>query len=149
MAKSSAITVQEYLDTLPPDRREAISRVREAILKNLPKGYVELMNWGMINYVIPLERYPNTYNKQPLSMAALASQKNHMTVYLMTVYGDKETEKWFRESYKASGKKLDMGKSCVHFKKLDDLPLDLIGEAIRRCSVEKYIQRYEQARRHK
>lgn len=149
MVKSSAKTVEDYLQTLPPERREAMRRVREVILKNLPDGYVETMNWGMISYEIPLESYPDTYNKQPLAMAALAAQKNYMSLYLMSVYGHKETEKWFKERYKASGKKLDMGKSCVHFKKLDDLPLDLIGETISRCTVEKYIQNYERARNKK
>jgi hypothetical protein len=103
----------------------------------------------MISYEIPLSRYPKTYNKQPLAMAALASQKNYMSLYLMTVYGDKDTETWFHERYRASGKKLDMGKSCVHFRKLDDLPLDLVGESIGRVSVDKYIERYEQSRRKK
>ena len=149
MVKSNAKTVEEYLQELPPDRHEAISKVRQVILKNLPKGYVESMNWGMISYEIPLERYPTTYNKQPLSLAGLASQKNNMTVYLMSVYADPATTKWFHARYKASGKKLDMGKSCVHFKKLDDLPLEVIGEAIGRVSVEQYIERYEQSRKKK
>jgi len=146
MVKSTASSPEEYLQTLPPDRRAAISKVREVILANLPEGYDESMNWGMLSYGIPLERYPNTYNKQPLGLAALASQKNFMTLYLMTVYGDKPTEKWFKEKYAASGKKLDMGKSCVHFKKLDDLPLDLIAEVIRRVSVDEYIVHYEKGR---
>jgi hypothetical protein len=146
MVSSDAKTVDEYLQTLPADRREAISAVREVILGNLPEGYVESMNWGMISYEIPLSRYPKTYNKQPLAMAAVASQKNYMSLYLMTVYGDKDTENWFHERYRASGKKLDMGKSCVHFRKLDDLPLDLVGETIGRVSVDKYIERYEQSR---
>jgi len=146
MVSGDARTVEEYLETLPGDRREAISAVREVILANLPEGYEESMNWGMISYEIPLSRYPKTYNKRPLAMAALASLKNYMTLYLMTVYGDKDTEAWFHERYRASGKKLDMGKSCVHFRKLADLPLDLVGETIRRVSVDKYIERYERAR---
>jgi uncharacterized protein YdhG (YjbR/CyaY superfamily) len=144
MVKSEAKTVDQYLETLPPDRREAITAVREVILANLPEGYRESMNWGMIGYGIPLERYPNTYNKQPLTLAALAAQKNYMSLYLMTVYGDKETEAWFSKRFEASGKKLDMGKSCVRFRKLDDLPLDLVGEVIRRWSVDEYIAHYEQ-----
>jgi hypothetical protein len=146
MVKSDAKTVEDYLQTLPPERREAISAVRDVILQNLPQGYVESMNWGMISYEIPLSRYPKTYNKQPLMLAALAAQKNYLSLYLLTVYGDKKTEEWFRERYRASGKKLDMGKSCVHFRKSDDLPLDLVGEAIRRSTVETYIERYEMAR---
>jgi len=149
MVRSAAKTVEEYIKALPSERREAISKVREVILKNLPEGYVESMTWGMPTYEIPLERYPNTYNKQPLGIAALASQKNYMSLYLMSVYGDKATEKWFHERYEATGKKLDMGKSCVHFKKLDDLPLDLIGEVIRRVPADKYIEHYEKARRNK
>jgi hypothetical protein len=147
MVQSKAQTVAEYLKELPADRREAIAAVRKVILDNLPKGYRETMLWGMIAYGIPLERYPNTYNKQPLCLAGLANQKNFMTLYLMTVYGNKETEKWFKQRYKESGKKLDMGKSCVHFRKLDDLPLDLIGEVIGRVSVDDYIRHYEKVKK--
>ena len=145
MVQSKAKTVEQYLKELPADRREAIAAVRKVILRNLPKGYEEAMNWGMITYEIPLKTYPKTYNGQPLCLAGLASQKNVMTLYLMTVYGHKETEKWFKQRYKASGKKLDMGKSCVHFRKLDDLPLELIGEVIAKVPVENYIRFYEKA----
>jgi len=147
MKQSNAATAEQYLKELPEERREAIAAVRKVILKNLPEGYRETMLWGMIAYGIPLERYPNTYNKQPLCLAGLANQKNFMTLYLMTVYGHKETEKWFKRRYKESGKKLDMGKSCVHFRKLDDLPLDLIGEVIAKVSVEDYIRFYEASRK--
>ncbi len=146
MVWSSAQTVEEYLAELAPDRREAINAVRKVILDNLPTGYEEMMQFGMIGYVIPLERYPVTYNKQALQYAALASQKHYMSVYLMNVYGDPDSEQWFVEQYRASGKKLNMGKSCVRFKKLDDLPLDLIGRAIARTPVEAYIEVYEAAR---
>ncbi len=146
MVWSSAQTVEEYLAELAPDRREAINAVRKVILDNLPTGYEEMMQFGMIGYVIPLERYPVTYNKQALQYAALASQKHYMSVYLMNVYGDPDSEQWFAEQYRASGKKLDMGKSCVRFKKLDDLPLDLIGRAIARTPVDAYIEVYEAAR---
>ena len=147
MATSKAATVDEYLAELPADRRDAVAKVREVILENLPAGYQEAMQYGMISYVIPLSAYPVTYTGQPLGIASLASQKNYMTVYLMGVYGDKETERWFVERYKASGKKLNMGKSCVRFKTLEDLPLDLIGEAIARTTPEAFIQYYEVARR--
>ena len=147
MKQADAQSVQEYLDGLPPDRRQAIETVRQAILDNLPDGYQETMDFGMLAYVIPLETYPDTYNKHPLMYAALASQKRHMAVYLMNVYGDRETERWFTEMYRASGKKLDMSKSCVRFKKLDDLPVDLIGQTIARTSVAEYIQRYEASRK--
>lgn len=147
--QSSARTVAAYLKSLPPERREAISRVREEILKRLPEGYREVMQYGMIGYVVPLSLYPHGYlgkKDTPLPYAALASQKNHMALYLMNVYGDKETESWFRTEYKKSGKKLDMGKSCVRFKRLEDLPLPLIGKVIARTSVREYIKRYEAAR---
>jgi hypothetical protein len=146
VVKSYAVTVGQYLASLPANRRAAISRVREVMLENLPEGYVERMNWGMISYEIPLSRYPQTYNKQPLMLAALASQKNYMAVYLLTIYGDPEAESWFQERYRASGKRLDMGKSCVRFRRLEDLPLDLVGEVIRQVSVDQYIERYERAR---
>jgi len=147
MVQSRAKTVKAYLAELPPNRREAISAVRKVILDNLPKGYEEAMNWGMICYQVPLSCCPDTYNGQPLGIAALASQKQYMSIYLMNVYGDKETEAWFRAGFKQAGKKLDMGKSCVRFRKLDDLPLDLIGQAIARTPVETLIAVYERAKK--
>jgi uncharacterized protein YdhG (YjbR/CyaY superfamily) len=147
MARTTATTVDEYLAELPDDRRAEIEAVRNVILENLPKGYEETMQHGMIGYVVPLERYPVTYNGRPLEYAGLASQKNYMSLYLMNIYGDKETQQWFVEQYKASGKKLDMGKSCVRFKKLNDLPLDLIGKAIARTSVDEFVGLYEASRR--
>ena len=149
MAQSKAATVDEYLAEQSPDRRAALEAVRKVILENLPEGYEETMQFGMIGYVIPLEKYPVTYNKQPLGVVALASQKNYMSLYLMNVYGDPETERWFVEEYRASGKKLDMGKSCVRFKGLEDLPLDLVGRAIARTSVDEFIGMYESSRRKK
>lgn len=146
MVKSSAETPEVYIAELPPERREAISGVREIVLENLPEGYEEGMQHGMIGYYIPLERYPDTYNKQPLSIATLGSQKNHMVLHLMGVYSDPETERWFKDSFAKSGKKLDMGKSCVRFKKLEDLPLEVVGEAISRTPPEKFIEQYESAR---
>ena len=146
MVSSAAETVDEYLGELPDDRRAAIAEVRAAILDNLPEGYVETMNWGMITYEVPLETYPDTYNGKPLMYAALASQKKNMAVYLTNVYSDEETEKWFVERYRASGKKLDMGKSCVRFKSLDQLPLDLIGEVIARTPVDEFVGLVEAAR---
>lgn len=140
-------TAEEYLNGLPEDRRAAIKVVRQAILDNLPDGYQEMVDFGMLAYVIPLETYPETYNGHPLMYAALASHKRHIAVYLMNIYGDTETERWFTEAYRASGKKLDMGKSCVRFKKLDDLPVELIGRAIARTSAAEYIQLYEDSRR--
>jgi hypothetical protein len=146
MVQSKAKTVKEYLAELPADRRKEIAAVRKVILANLPKGYEECMSFGLIGYVIPLSRYPVTYNKQPLPIAGLAAQKNYMSVYLMCVYGDEKHRRWFQKSYAESGKKLDMGKSCIHFKKSEDLALDVIGEAIAKVSVEDYIKYYERAR---
>lgn len=146
MVKSNAATVEEYLADLPDDRRTAVSAVRDVVLANLPPGYDESIQFGMIGYSIPLARYPKTYNKQPLSYAALASQKNHMAIYLNSVYADSDTEDWFAKRYLATGKRLDMGKSCVRFKRLDDLPLDLIGEVIAKTSVDEFIACYERAR---
>jgi uncharacterized protein YdhG (YjbR/CyaY superfamily) len=144
--RSNAKTVQEYLDSLPDDRRATVEEVRDVILANLPDGYVETMNWGMISYEVPLERYAKTYNKQPLGLAALASQKNHLSLYLMTVYGDEDQLEDFKARYQATGKKLDMGKSCVRFKRVDDVPLDLIGEVIAATPVDKAIESYESSR---
>ena len=146
MAQSKATTVDEYLAGLPPDRRESLSAVRKVILENLPNGYEESMQFGMIGYVISLKTYPVTYNRQPLMYAALASQKNYISVYLMNIYGDPEAQQWFTEQYRASGKKLDMGKSCVRFKKLEDLPIDLIGSAVARTPVADFIEIYEASR---
>lgn len=139
-------TVAEYIAGLPADRAEQIATLRQLILERLPEGYAEEMDFGMISYVIPLETYPNTYNGHPLMYAALASQKRHMSLYLMNVYGDDDTMRWFTGGFAAAGKKLDMGKACVRFKKLDDLPLNLIGEAIARTSVAEYITGYEKSR---
>ena len=137
--QSNASTIEEYLDQRPDDRREALEEVRETILANLPAGFEEAMNWGMITYQVPLEAYPDTYNGKPLMYAALASQKNHMAVYLTSVYSMPAMLDQFREDYLATGKKLDMGKSCVRFKKLDDLPLDVVGAAIGAVSMEEFV----------
>ena len=144
--RSDATTVAGYLAALQPDRREAIETVRAEILANLPEGYEEAMNWGMITYQVPLDRYPDTYNGEPLMYAALASQKNHMAVYLIAVYADEETREEFVAAYKATGKRIDMGKSCVRFKKLDDLPLELIGKTIAEVSVDVFVTETEAAR---
>jgi hypothetical protein len=143
---SKAKTVDEYLQALPVDRRGAIGAVREAILNNLPKGYEECINYGMIGYVVPHSLYPAGYHCDPklqLPLACLGSQKNHMAIHLMNVYGDPATEKWFRKAWQASGKKLDMGKACVRFKKLEDVPLDVIGQVIARTPVKNYIAAIE------
>ena len=141
--RSEASTVDAYLAELADDRREAIEAVRSEILTNLPAGIVETMNWGMICYEVPLETYPDTYNGKPLMFAALASQKNHMAVYLTTVYASEDEKAWFEAEYRATGKKLDMGKSCVRFKKLEQLPVELIGEVMRRSSLDDFLAIYD------
>ena len=141
--QSKANTVKQYLNELPNDRKKAISIVRQTILENLPEGYDEVMNWGMISYEVPLETYPNTYNGKPLMYAALASQKNHMAVYLMGCYMVPEVRNEFEKAYKKSGKRFDAGKSCIRFKKIDDLPLDLLGKTIASMDVNEFIELVE------
>ena len=143
--QSDATTVAEYLAGLPADRRAALETVRQTILANLPDGYEEAINWGMIVYQVPLARYPDTYNGQPLAYAALASQKNHMAVYLTGIYADDATRQAFETSYRATGKRYDVGKSCVRFRELDDLPLALIGESVARFGVDAFIAQVEKA----
>jgi hypothetical protein len=144
---SESTTVDEYLAGLPEDRREALSAVRKAILENLPEGCAEGMQYGMVGYFVPHSLYPAGYHcdpKQPLPFAGLASQKNYMSIYFHAAYvADGGATEWFGAAFAARGKKLDMGKACLRFKKLDDLPLDVIGEAIARIPVSEYIRRYE------
>jgi len=149
MASSSASTAEEYLAELPPERAEVMSVLRALILENLPEGYVESMNWGMLCYEIPLERYPKTYNGQPLGIAALAAQKHYYSLYLMGEYADPAAERRLRDGFAKAGKKLDMGKSCLRFKTLDDLPLDVIAAAIAAATPDEQIARYEAARARK
>ena len=139
--QSDAKTVEEYLASLPEDRRAALEAVRGKILENLPDGYDEVMNWGMITYEVPLEIYPDTYNRQPLMFAALASQKNNMALYLTGIYMDEGAREEFEARYRDTGKRMDMGKSCVRFRKLEDLPLPLIGEAIGQIPADEFVER--------
>lgn len=143
---SKATTVKEYLAALPDDRRAALEGVRSVILKNLDKGFEEGMQYGGIGYFVPHRVYPPGYHcdpKQPLPFAGLASRKGAMSLYLMCVYGSPEEDTWFRETWAKTGKKLDMGKSCIRFKKLEDLALDVIAQVFRRVSAKKYISHYE------
>ena len=144
--QSKAKTAEEYLAELDDERRKQLSIVRNVVLENLPDGYAEMMLFGMITYAVPLSILPDTYNKQPLMYAALASQKRHMALYLTNVYGDESVEKWFRARYVETGKRLDMGKSCVRFRKLDDLPLELVGEVIGRTPIGEFIEVYKASR---
>ncbi|MDY6893351.1 MAG: DUF1801 domain-containing protein [Chloroflexota bacterium] len=143
--RSDAATVEQYLAELPDSRRAALEVVRKQILENLPQGYEEVMNWGMITYQVPLEVYPDTYNGKPLMYAALASQKNHMAVYLIGTYMDEEARRTFEADYHATGKRYDVGRSCVRFRKLDDLPLPLIGKAVSLFGVEEFVERTKAA----
>ena len=145
---SSVTSVNEYLAALPPERQKAIKAVRAVIRKNLPAGYAEQMQYGMIGYVVPHKLYPAGYHckpEEPLPFAGLASQKNYISLYLMTVYGSSSLQAWLGEQFALAGKKLDMGKSCIRFKRLEDLPLDVIGEAIARVPVAEYIRQVEAA----
>ena len=146
--QSKATTVNQYLDELPEDRRDAIQAVREVILRNLPEGFEEGMQYGMIGYYVPHSLYPAGYHcdpKQPLPFAHLASQKNHMSVYLFCIYTDEKQLERFVNDWKKTGKKLDMGKSCVRFRKIEDCALKVIGQAVKRMPVEKMIAGYEAA----
>lgn len=147
MVQSNAATVEQYLEELPPERREVVSEVRKTILDNLPEGYSESMNWGMISYEIPLEDYPDTYNGQPLGYLALAAQKRYYSLYMMGVYGFPEQEQKLVQGFEEAGKKLDMGKSCVRFRKLDDISLDVLGEVIASTPPTAMIARYEESRK--
>ena len=138
MARSEATTVEEYLNELPEERRETVEAFRGVVNEDLPDRYEETMQFGMIGYVVSLDRYPKTYN-----YAALASQKSYISLYLMSVYGDAETKRWFVGRFRDSGKKLDMGKSCIRFKKLEDVPLKVIGDAVKRVPMKKFIKQYE------
>jgi uncharacterized protein DUF1801 len=143
--KSNATTVKDYLASLPEDRRTGIEAVREVILKNLDKDYEECMLYGMIGYAVPHRVWPLGYHcdpSKPLMMAALASQKNNMTVYLMSVYGQKTEREWFHKAWAKTGKKLNMGGCCVHFKTLEHAALDVIGEAVRRAPAKAYVENH-------
>lgn len=149
--QSKATTVAEYLASLPADRRAALEALRKVFRANLDKDYAEIMQYGMIGYVVPHRVFPPGYHcdpKQPLPFAGLASQKNHMALYLGCVYGgdgnggEAPEAAWFREAWQKTGKKLDMGKACVRFKRIEDVPLDVVGELIRRVPAKVYVERY-------
>lgn len=144
--RSDATTVRDYLASLPPERRAVISAVRDAVKKHVPKGFVEGMNWGMIVYEIPLKTYPDTYNGQPLGIAALASQKNYCSLYLNCVYQDRDSRAELKKAFADAGLKLDMGKCCIRFQKADELPLKLIGKLIAATPPKVFIREYEAAR---
>lgn len=139
MVSSKETTPAAYLASLPPERRKVVSRVRALVRKHLPKGYVETMNWGMLSYEIPLRVYPDTYNKQPLSYMALAAQKNNYALYMTGISSNSTLMGKLAGAYKDAGIKLDMGKGCLRFKTLDELPLDVIAEIVAATSIEQRI----------
>lgn len=147
MKISKAATVTEYLQALPDDRRKEIAKVRSVIRKHLPKGYEEAMTYGLITYQVPLRKYPDTYNGQPLCYAALAAQKNFNSLYLMRPYGDPAQLRALKDSFAKAGKKLDMGKSCIHFKSAEDLPLPAIGKLVASTSADRWIATAKAARK--
>jgi hypothetical protein len=146
--QSSATTVDAYVRSLPADRRDAIAKVRATVNRSLPRGFEERMQFGMISWVVPEAVLParEVYNKQPLAIASLASQKNYLALYLLAIYGDAKLRASFVKAYKASGKKLDMGQSCLRFKTVDALPLDVIGEALSHTEVAAFVAAYKQLR---
>lgn len=146
MTSSAARTVDEYLESLPAARRTVVSAVRDLVRRRMPSGFSESMGYGMIVYNVPLERYAETYNGQPLCYAAIAAQKHHYSLYLTCAYQAEEEGDWLKNEFVRAGKKLDMGKSCVRFKSLDDLPLPAIGELIARTTPERFIAQYEASR---
>jgi uncharacterized protein YdhG (YjbR/CyaY superfamily) len=147
-AKTYPVTsVPEYLASLPEDRRAELEQVRRVVREHLPAGYEEGMGYGMICYTVPLSVYPDTYNEQPLCYAALASQKNYLSLHLMRVSGDPKQERQLRDAFAAAGKKLDMGKSCIRFKRADDLPLDTIGDLVGSTPMERWIDTAKSVRR--
>ena len=138
--------IDEYLNALPVEKQAAMRAVRALILQNLPAGYEEVMNWGMIAYQVPLAVFPQTYNSQPLLYVALAAQKNYMSLYLNCIYMDKRRAEKFENDFQAAGKKLDAGKSCVRFRRLEDLPMEVIASVIASTPPDEFIQMYRNAR---
>lgn len=146
MVSSKAPTPEAYLDELPPERAALVSRLRDLINANLPDGYVERMSWGMISWELPAERYPDTYNGQPLVYAGLAAQKNYTALYLNCVYASGERTERLKARWAAAGRKLDMGKSCLRFKRAEDVAEDVLAETIRSIPVDRFIAEYEAGR---
>jgi hypothetical protein len=144
--RSDAATVDEYLAGLEPDRRDTVRAVYDVVHAAIPPGYQEGIAWGMITWSVPLEHYPDTYNGQPLAYASLAAQKRHFALYLMGLYSDPVREDEFRSRWEATGRTLDMGKSCLRFRSLDDLDLDLVRETLASMPVDEFVATYERVR---
>lgn len=140
MSHSPSSAVKDFLAALPPDRRRELGRVRDCIVRSLPRGYEESLAGKILAYQVPLAAYPDTYNGQPLWYVGLAAQKNYLSLYLMCAYGSPDHAQRLKEGFKAAGKKLDMGKSCIRFKSADDLPLDVIGELVASIPMKRWIE---------
>lgn len=149
--QSKATTVEAYMKEIPADRLEAMSKLRKVIKKNIPKGFQECMNYGMIGYVVPHKLYAEGYHcdpSMPLPFMNIASQKNNISVYHMGIYADQKLLKWFEGEYKKLNiGKLDMGKSCIRFKNMDKIPFDLIGQLAAKMTVDDWVGRYEEMKR--
>ncbi len=145
MVSSKAKTVTQYLKEIPAHQKVELKKVREVLKKNLCKGFVESMNWGMISYEVPLKTYPETYNGKPLMLASLAAQKNNISLYLMCAYQDPGLHDTLLEAFQKIGKKPNMGKSCIRFKKTEDIPLPTIGRIIKKVTLKKFLETYENA----
>ena len=143
---SNVKTPAQYIAALPADRAKTIAAVRAVVNRYMPSGFDECLVWGTIGWAIPLSRYPETYNRQPICYVALSSQKNYCSLYLFGAYRSASQLEQLQEAFKGAGKKLIMGKSCVHFESPDDLPLEAIGRLISAISSEKWIEIYEQSR---
>lgn len=141
-------TIKEYLDTLTPERKKAVNALRRTIKANMGKGIKEGVQYGMVGYFLPHSLYPEGYHcdpKQPLPFASIASQKNHIGIYLFCAYAQPEENARFQKEWKAAGKRLDMGKGCVRAKSLEDIPLEVVGRAIKRMTVKKFVKAYEES----
>lgn len=146
-SKSATTRVAAFLDGLPAERRKEFERVRNVVRKHLPKGYEEAVGKNMLVYQVPFDRYSDTYNGHPLWYAALASEKSYLSLHLMPVYGDPASAAQLKDGFKAAGKRLDMGKACIRFKKADDLALDVIGTIVASLPVDRWVQIAQAARR--
>lgn len=146
MVSSRAVTVEQYLSELPRDRREVISAIRDVVNRNLPPGFAERMNWGMICWEVPLSRYPRTYNGHPLAYMALAAQKNNFALYSMGPYESPQLMAWMREEFRRSGQKLSMGMSCIRFRRPEGMPMSVVERLAASSTVEEFIELHEKGR---
>lgn len=141
------MTVEEYLEQQPADRRNVLDEVRNLVNQHMPAGFEEGILYGVISWYVPLERFSQTYNRQPLTLVSLANQKNYMALYLMPLYGDPQRRQRFESAYRAAGKKLAMGKSCLRFKRWEDLAHGAIADCLRDVTLEGYVKAYQSSRR--